>query len=330
MGDIMIKLPLAILKAEKNETSPITRQPEPDLIMESEEQVEAFHKGSTWGGVMDSIHIFNLCQLSRLVRPGDQVLDLGCGSADFLLKAAALYPESHFTGVDLSSGMLNIAKSRAEKLNIKNVKFVQGDMTETNSLTLNSFDVVMSTLAVHHLPTQDLFFKFRANVFSLLKSDGAIMITDFSRVKSQKTIELLANDMTQRKAPSILVVDYISSLKAAFSETDFQSWIHPKSSHNVELISTQLTNFVSLIRTPSRISFFKRKSIFNLPLAKVTFASWCDYLSLKLLCSKKFKFDKHASTKLTQKESVPQSNSVTQLSNSETTAKVCEKQTDLQ
>lgn len=295
----MIKLPLAILKAEKNEKNPIERQPEPDLIMESPEQVAAFHQGSSWGGVMDSIHIFNLCQLSSQVRPGDQVLDLGCGPADFLLKAAVLFPESFFTGVDLSAEMLKIARERAEKLNVKNVRFVQGDMTEVNQLPLHSFDVVMSTLAVHHLPTQELFFKFKKNVLSLLKADGALMITDFSRVKSQKTIELLAEDMKKRQAPAILVEDYISSLKAAFTETDFQSWVEPQSEHSIELVSTQLTNFVSLIRTPSRIPFFKRRSIFALPLMKVTFASWCDYLSLKLLCTKKFKqIEQKSSTKV--------------------------------
>ncbi|MCK6599502.1 MAG: class I SAM-dependent methyltransferase [Bdellovibrionaceae bacterium] len=290
----MIKLPLAVLIAEAKENTPIERLPEPDLIMESESQVEAFHKGSSWGGVMDSIHIFNLCQLSSLVRPGDQVLDLGCGPADFLLKAAALFPKSFFTGVDLSSEMLKIAKDRANKLNIKNIRFIQGDMTENNSLPTHSFDVIMSTLAVHHLPNKELFLKFKSNVFSLLKADGAVMITDFSRVKSNKTISLLADDMKKRQAPTILVEDYIHSLKAAFSEEDFQEWIIQNSGHNIELVSTQFTNFVSMIRTPSRIPFFKRQSIFNLPLLKVTLASWCDYLSLKLLCTKKFKMQKSA------------------------------------
>lgn len=285
----MFDLPILVLKAERKELNPISREPETALVMESAEQVEAFHRGSSWGGVMDSLHLFNLCHLSGLVRPGDQIVDLACGPADFLLKAALLFPQSFFTGVDLSEEMLAVARAHAKSQNITNVRFVKGDMTEAGELGLKSFDVVMSTLAVHHLPTTELFQKFRANVFSLLKKDGAVLITDFARVRSMQSIQLLADNMTARKAPAVLVEDYISSLKAAFSEKDFQTWIQANSPYEIQMQSTRITSFLAVIRTPARISFFKRRAIWNLPVWKMTFASWVDFVMLKLLCTKIFK-----------------------------------------
>lgn len=285
----MFDLPISILNAERKELNPIVREPEAALVMESAEQVEALLQGSAWGGVMDSIHLFNLCHLSRLIRPGDQVVDLGCGPADFMLKAALLYPECHFIGVDLSDEMLSVARSRAREQNITNVRFVKGDMTKSGELPLKSFDVVMSTLAVHHLSTIELFHQFRSNIFSLLKKDGAVLITDFARVKSLKSIQLLADSMTARKASPILVADYIGSLKASFAENDFQSWIDQNSPYDIRMESTHIASFLAVIRTPYRVSYFKRRAIWNLPVWKMTFASWVDYIMLKVLCTKTFK-----------------------------------------
>jgi SAM-dependent methyltransferase len=47
------------------------------------------------------------------VRPGDQVLDLGCGSGDFTRRLAALVPDGHVVGVDAQPSMVAEARIRA-------------------------------------------------------------------------------------------------------------------------------------------------------------------------------------------------------------------------
>lgn len=284
----MISLPFRVLKAEKNQKVPITRQPEPALVMDSADQVAAFHKASEWGGVMDSLHVFMLCNLVTMVRRGDNVIDLACGPADYLIKAAALLPNATFTGMDLSDEMLTIARARCEAQNIKNVKFIKGDMTKPNGLSLKSFDVVMSTMAVHHLPNLESFNRFHANVAQLVKKDGSILIVDFARLKSEKTIKIFADDM-QKRTPTLMVRDYIYSMEAAFAKEDFEEQANTRPDLKLSVTGTYLFDYLVVLRTPARVSFFKQPSIWKLPIHKINLKTWGDYFLLKLFCTKKSK-----------------------------------------
>lgn len=59
-------------------------------------------------------------------RPGEQVLDIGCGSGETsLLLAEAVGPGGKVTGVDISQPMLTLARVRAEGRN--NLQFVEAD-----------------------------------------------------------------------------------------------------------------------------------------------------------------------------------------------------------
>ena len=59
------------------------------------------------------------------IRPGHDVLDVGCGNGQTTCAAARLSGTGTVTGVDLSSRMLDLARRRAADL--PNVRFVQAD-----------------------------------------------------------------------------------------------------------------------------------------------------------------------------------------------------------
>src|SRR6266540_485815 len=80
-------------------------------------------------------------------QPGDRALDVGCGAGYLArLLAAAVGPDGRVTGVDPSSPAINYARRRDPG----NCSFAVG-VAQDLDLPDSSFDVVTSTLAVHHI-----------------------------------------------------------------------------------------------------------------------------------------------------------------------------------
>ena len=98
------------------------------------------------------------------------ILDVGCGTGALLEKIRFAYPQMTLNGVDLSLGMLNIAKKR----NIPRVAFAQGD-AEYLPYRDGSFDVVLCCSSFHHYPHPN---KALAEFRRVLRPKGIIMICD--------------------------------------------------------------------------------------------------------------------------------------------------------
>ena len=79
---------------------------------------------------------------------GKRVLDLGCGYGWHCIYAAE-HGAASVTGVDLSEKMLAVAR---EKTRLPQVTYLRGDMAEI-AFPPDSFDVVLSSLAIHYLPS---------------------------------------------------------------------------------------------------------------------------------------------------------------------------------
>lgn len=77
------------------------------------------------------------------IRPGERVLDVGCGCGATTRAAAALAAPATVTGLDLSAAMLARASDGARSARLANVSFIQGD-AQVHSLDPASFDVVIS------------------------------------------------------------------------------------------------------------------------------------------------------------------------------------------
>jgi ubiquinone/menaquinone biosynthesis C-methylase UbiE len=77
-----------------------------------------------------------------LLSEGLDVLDAGCGTGSTVIPLAKSYPQSRFTGFDMTSKSLEIARGNAEKQGLSNMQFVQGDI-QTIELG-KQFDVVLT------------------------------------------------------------------------------------------------------------------------------------------------------------------------------------------
>ena len=145
--------------------------------------------------------MYDVIQLSCLIRPGDTVLDLACGPGPLLLELAALYPDCRFIGADLSHPMLSALEETSAVRGLRNVETLCDDIRHLASIPDGSVDLIITTSALHHLPDALCLQQVFQRVRNLLKPDGGLYIFDFGLVKSQKTRDLLVADVA-KKAPA--------------------------------------------------------------------------------------------------------------------------------
>jgi 2-polyprenyl-3-methyl-5-hydroxy-6-metoxy-1,4-benzoquinol methylase len=112
------------------------------------------------------------------LQSGIDVLDVGCGAGKIMNKLAGLFPNSRFSGMDLSEQAIGIARAEAESKGLKNIIFSVRDLSDFDqSAAPSSYDFITTFDAIHDQakPLQVLKGIFRA-----LKDDGIYLMQDIS------------------------------------------------------------------------------------------------------------------------------------------------------
>lgn len=196
------------------------RVPEPDLVMEDPEQVEAFMRAGREDGILAFTYVYNALHTLPLIRPGDTVLDLACGPANQLVQIARLHPQARFIGLDASSKMLDHAQATLARCHIDNVTLQQGDICRLGAFADASLEAVVSTLSLHHLPDLASLEACFREIRRVLKPGGGLFLVDFGRFRRRQTQEFFATDRAELQ-PVLFTEDYRNSLRAAFSVDEF-------------------------------------------------------------------------------------------------------------
>lgn len=107
----------------------------------------------------------------QMLEPPASILEIGCGTGNYIIELSIKVPGNNYKGFDLSENMLNIARSRT-----KTVEFTHGNGDIKFPFDDDLFNAAFAVDVIHHIVNYDVFF---SECNRMLKQNGImIIVTD--------------------------------------------------------------------------------------------------------------------------------------------------------
>ncbi len=114
-------------------------------------------------------------EITARLEQGIEVMDIGCGSGRAIARLAQMFPNSRFTGVDISKEGVANGQQMAQQCGLTNLFFEVGDAAK---LDMESrFDLITAFDAIHDQADPA---KVLRGVFTALKPGGQFLMQDIS------------------------------------------------------------------------------------------------------------------------------------------------------
>ncbi len=158
-------------------------------------------------------------------RSGDRVLDIGCGPGYFArMLAQAVGSKGSVVGADAAPEMIEYASRKARSL--PNCRFQSG-AAESLAFLDATFDVVVSSLMMHHIP-DELRLQAVREMRRVLRPGGTLLLADFTiprRGAWRLIASITGHDAMQRRVlplePQVAEADF-TDLRSG----DAPPWLH--------------------------------------------------------------------------------------------------------
>ncbi len=119
------------------------------------------------------------------IQPGEKVLDVGCGTGTLAMEVAPrVGTAGRVFGIDPGDQQIARARFKAARHNLP-IEFQVG-VIESLNFPDQTFDVVLSTIMMHHL-SDTLKRQGLAEIARVLKPGGRLVIADFKRPEERPT-----------------------------------------------------------------------------------------------------------------------------------------------
>lgn len=167
------------------------------------------------------------------------VIDLGSGTGTVSKLIAARFPHASITCLDIAENMLNLAEQKLS--DCFSVSFVAGDFSDYRFG--KTYDVVVSSLALHHLPDDLSKQEFFQRIFAALAPGGIFLNADvvlgsspeFQAVYMMKWREFILKSITAEEADAVWFPKYEEEDRPAVL-SDQLDWLRQAGFRSVEVV----------------------------------------------------------------------------------------------
>jgi ubiquinone/menaquinone biosynthesis C-methylase UbiE len=157
------------------------------------------------------------------LRPGETVVDLGCGGGlDVLLAAGKVGPTGKAVGVDMTQEMIELARRNATQAGVGNVEF---HLSTIDRLPLPdaSVDCVISNCVINLAPDKKAVFR---EMFRILRPGGRVAVSDIALKRP------LPNELARD------VMAYVGCIAGAVSPEEYERDLRAAGFETVEVVDT--------------------------------------------------------------------------------------------
>ena len=156
---------------------------------------------------------------------GSIIVDIGCGTGDYVATLSKKYDDRRFFGFDLANEMLDIARTR-----YKDAEFQSGNADEQFPYPDDFADMLYCVDVIHHLADLTMFF---GESFRVLKNPGMIVIVTDSEddIRGRSLSEYFPEVLNVELAryPSIKELLHIAN------SVGFKKTCHEETSGHIEI-----------------------------------------------------------------------------------------------
>ena len=117
--------------------------------------------------------------LLALLRPGLDVLDVGCGSGTLTFEIARRVLPGRVVGLDLNTQLLSVARRSAPRGGLPNLRFLEGDIRHAG--LANEFDLVSATRVLQWIPDA---VRAVAPMAAALRPGGRMIALDYDHSRT--------------------------------------------------------------------------------------------------------------------------------------------------
>jgi ubiquinone/menaquinone biosynthesis C-methylase UbiE len=207
------------------------RIPEPDL-MDDAEQAKAYAEADFSEPHDAFVRHFK----SRFPYFSEgKVLDLGCGTADVVIRFARAYPGVNISGIEGAEAMLDIGiREVSQKGLAQRIEFHKCVLPSAELLQVQ-YDAVISNSLLHHLINPFILWK---TVRRCAKPEAPIFIMDLLRPDTVESAKGLLQRYAADASP-VLQKDFFNSLLAAYNDEEIRQQLKKSNLHylDIEIVS---------------------------------------------------------------------------------------------